>query len=110
MSDMIRRVLIFVLVTLVVLTFLVLWRAPAEHYLIYPPPNVLGSTWYGPVLLLLIPLTLAGLSFGVRRTWPQVTVWIASLLVTAICLLLIVLGRQGARPPPFNPDTVSIFD
>jgi hypothetical protein len=110
MSDMTRRALIFVLVTLIVLAFLILWRACAEHYLLYPPPNVLGSTWYGPVLLLLIPVTLAGLGFGVRRTWSKVAVWMASLLVTAICLLLIVLGRQGARPPPFNPDAVSVFD
>lgn len=62
------RALVFAVVTIVVLTYMHIWdTAAAKPYHVYPIPNLLGSTWYGPFLVLLIPISLGWFSLGAKR-------------------------------------------
>jgi heme/copper-type cytochrome/quinol oxidase subunit 3 len=63
-----------------------------------PPSNVLGSTWYGPALLLSIPITLAWAAQAIKSRWPRIIGTAAALLLAATFVQLIIVGYQRARP------------
>lgn len=46
---------------------LALWRPPAADAYVGPYPNLLSRTWYGPALLLLIPVSMYWESLAVTR-------------------------------------------
>jgi hypothetical protein len=55
---------------------------PGDIGRVYPPANLIGHTWYGPALLILIPLELAWLFAAIRRVWLKV-------LALGVCVLLL---------------------
>lgn len=82
------------LATLAVMTF---WEKPSGYENIdVPSPNWIGSTWYGPVLLVAIPLCLAWLSWGVRNEFVKGIGLVVSLLVGCASVFLITLGNRVA--------------
>lgn len=93
------RALLFAVVTAAVLTAMYLWEtSPHPGSNIYPPPNFLGSTWYGPLLLLLIPLSLGWWSWGAKRVSATVIRLLLTLLVLIICIQFILVGIGHVRP------------
>ncbi|WP_129648210.1 hypothetical protein [Peristeroidobacter agariperforans] len=69
-----------------------------ENRTLYPYPNVLGSTWYGPILLLTIPIVFAWAAQAFRSRMLRIVGSVASLLVLAVFVHLIIVGYQRARP------------
>jgi hypothetical protein len=57
---------------------------------------VFCSTWYGPALLISIPICLAWLSWGVRNEFIKGLGLVLSALVAGASVFLIVLGREAA--------------
>lgn len=99
------RGLILLTVTGLVLAFLYLWRGPDEFYFpvpepgkpdyrLKPPPNVLGHTWYGPILLMLIPAALVWTSLAAKSAAGRVVGIIAGAVVAAVCVFFIAIGRS----------------
>jgi hypothetical protein len=82
-TSMKARAAIFAIITVVILLVLYFWRGPEIYYLPHtsglpdprpwPPPNVLGSTWYGPVLLLLIPIGLGWIGLAAKNLAGKIT-------------------------------------
>jgi hypothetical protein len=58
-----------------------------------PQPNVVGSTWYGSLLVALIPIALGWMCFAIERRWLRVL----SLSVTLLLLLACLLEIYGTR-------------
>jgi hypothetical protein len=86
---------VVVLVTILVAVF---WtKPPGYEDIVVPQPNWLGSTWYGPLLLMAIPVCVAWLSWGARNLFIKVIGLVFSVLLTGAAAFLIVLGREGAR-------------
>lgn len=86
---------VVVLITILVAVF---WSGPpGSEDIVFPQANWIGSTWYGPLLLIAIPVCLAWLSWGARNLFIKVVGLIFSVLVTGAAAFLIVLGREGAR-------------
>lgn len=93
------RAVVFAVVTTAVLAAFYLWEAsPHPGSNIYPDPDFLGSTWYGPVLLLLIPTSLAWCCLGLVRRHARVLGLILALLVFAVCVQLIIASIELTRP------------
>lgn len=93
------RALVFVAVTVVVLATMYIWEAsPHPGSNIYPRPYFLGSTWYGPLLLLLIPGSLGWLSWGARRGSVRVIGLMLTVLVTVACIHSTIVSIQHVRP------------
>lgn len=93
------RLLIFVIVTVTALIVLYLLSPP------YPPPAgpdvphelpVIADTWWGAVLLLLIPASLAWVSFGAKSQKGMSVGFALTLALLAICVLVI---RYAYRNP-----------
>lgn len=123
MLEIRKRLLIFAAATSAVLIMLLLWRPPAtggaqpgertaEGLLILPPqververwgpsPNVIADTWFGPLLVLLIPATLAWVSLGAetRRGANVALSW--TVAVTALASLAIWIGFKSAEAVVF---------
>jgi cytochrome b len=57
--------------------------------------NVLGHTWYGPALLMLIPASLCWVGFG-AETPRAARFFIAASLTLAVICLLIIRGASRA--------------
>lgn len=93
------RAVVFAVVTAVVLATFYLWEtSPHPGSNIYPDPDFLGSTWYGPVMLLLIPVSLVWWCLGMRRRNARVLGLILALLGFAVCVQLIVASIELTRP------------
>ena len=84
------------------------WQQAASHLNDFPPPSMLGNTWDGPVLLLLIPLSGAWLSLGakdIRRRHLGLGCALALLLISLL-LIYISMDFAGTLPSgiPSNRD------
>jgi hypothetical protein len=84
------------------------WQQAASHLNDFPPPSTLGNTWYGPVLLLLIPLSGAWLSLGakdIRRRQLGLGCALALLLISLL-VIYISMDFAGTLPSwiPSNRD------
>ena len=88
------RALVFVVVTVVVISTMITYDYIALHTLPfeYPPRNFLGSTWYGPLALLLIPISLGWLSLAAKSRGARVfgLVWSGAVLVLALFFIYIL--------------------
>lgn len=93
------RTVVFSIVTTVVLATFYAWEASvARTGKVWPMPNFLGSTWYGPVMLLSIPICLGWLSLAPKRRYVRVIGLSLTLAVLAVCILFIVIGIEQVRP------------
>lgn len=90
-----QRLMVFLCVTSLSLAILFTYR---EDRTFYPYPNVLGSTWYGPLLLLSIPATFAWAAQGCKSRLFRILGAATALFVAAACIHLIIVGYQRARP------------
>jgi hypothetical protein len=101
------RALTFAGVTSIVLAIMDTYDQAGLRTKLYPPPSFLGSTWYGPLLLLLIPLSLFWLSLGMKsRTTKMMGVGVA-VLVLLFCFLeiYVCMSAVGSLPsgiPPYG--------
>jgi hypothetical protein len=90
-----RVLWVVVLVTILVAVF---WtKPPGYEHIAVPQPNWIGSTWYGPLLLMAIPVCVAWLSWGARSLFIKVIGLVFSVLLTGAAAFLILLGLEGAR-------------
>lgn len=76
------------------------WLQSTSHLTEYPPQSMLGNTWYGPLLLLLIPLSGAWLSLGAKDRNRRHLGLGCALAVLLICLLLIYISMDFANTLP----------
>lgn len=100
LTAMRGRALAFLVITGIVVTWMVNYEQAAQHAYTYPRPNFLGSTWYGPLLVLLIPLTLGWMSAAAQRRGARVLGWVCSVLVFLIALLFIYIGMNAVHALP----------
>ena len=85
---------VVVLATMLVMVF---WKPPGPELNDLPPePSWIGSTWYGPALLIAIPICLAWLSWGARNTLVKAIGLVLSVLVAGASAFLILAGRDWA--------------
>lgn len=97
------RALVFAVVTIVVLTIFYVWESSVVRTgKVYPIPNFLGSTWYGPILLLLIPISLGWLSVGAKRRTAGVAGLLFTCFVLLVCLYLIYYGMSQVGSLPWG--------
>lgn len=66
----------------------------------YPPANLIAHTWYGPTLLVLVPIAFGWLSVGIKRTWLKVLAVSLAVLLLLACLLFIYLTKEEASTLP----------
>jgi hypothetical protein len=99
MSTLQRRAIIFTMVTVVAIVGLFSYEPSRENY---PQPNVLGSTWYGPVLLLLVPVMLGWMSLGAKTRGRRIFGLVLALVLAAACVFLIDLGYRVTQPTFFR--------
>jgi hypothetical protein len=92
-----HRAMVLGVVVLATILVGVFWGPPGHESSGMPPqPNWIGSTWYGPTLLIAIPICLAWLSWGVRNEFIKGLGLVLSVLVAAASAFLIVAGRDFA--------------
>ena len=93
-----HRAMVLGVVVLATILVMVFWKEPPglESSGIPPEPNWIGSTWYGPTLLIAIPICLAWLSWGVRNEFIKGLGLALSVLLAGVSWFLIVDGRQFA--------------
>jgi hypothetical protein len=85
------------------------WLQAASHLTQYPPPSMLGNTWYGPVLLLLIPSSAAWLALGAKDRRRRRLGFGCALAFLVICLLLVYVSMDFAGTlPAWIPSRSSI--
>lgn len=66
----------------------------------YPPANLIGHTWYGPTLLMLVPIAFGWLSMGIRRTWLKVLALSLTVLLLLCCLIFIYVVKEQSGTLP----------
>ena len=66
----------------------------------YPPPNFLGSTWYGAFVLLLSPLLLFWVTAAIGRPWGRALGLFFSILLLVVCLLAIWIAMSAVSTLP----------
>jgi hypothetical protein len=94
-SVKVRAIVLGALV-LTTIALMVFWE-PAGYEIIHAPePNWIGSTWYGPALLIAIPVCLAWLSWGSRNEFIKGMGLVLSVLMAGASIFLINLGREAA--------------
>jgi hypothetical protein len=94
------RAFVFVVVTAIVLTVMLKYDYAALRTVEYPPRNFLGSTWYGPLALLLIPISLGWLSLAAKSRGARVFGLICSGLVFVIALFFIYILKLAVHTLP----------
>lgn len=96
------RGILFAVVTVVVFSWNFIYdRAKSmESWPDYPPPNFLGSTWYGPILVLLSPLLLFWFIAGVKRPWARALGLFFGILLLLVCLLAIWVAMSAVSTLP----------
>lgn len=95
MTTLRRRLILLLCVTVLSLVILFSYK---ENRTLYPYPNVLGSTWYGPALLLSIPIVFAWVAQAFKSRLLRIVGTVAALLLAATFVHLIIVGYQRARP------------
>jgi amino acid permease len=94
------RAVVFVVVTTTVLTVLLKYDDAAMRTVQYPPPNFLGSTWYGPLVLLLIPISLGWLSVAAKSRGARVFGFTCTGVVFLLALLFIYNLKRAVHTLP----------
>lgn len=100
------RAVAFVVITAIVLPV-------GEHYdqwMIrnydgYPQPNFLASTWYGAILLLLIPISFGWLSMVMKHRIAKVLGLIGTVLLLFFWFVLVVNALKFVGKDPWTPAT-----
>ena len=95
---LIRMIVLGITVAAVVIAFAA--YVPQDIGRIYPPANLIGHTWYGPTLLILVPIALGWLSVGIKRTWLKVLAFSLTVLLLLGCLAFIygIKEQSGTLP------------
>jgi hypothetical protein len=97
MMSVKHRAIILGVLVLAAIALTLFWEKPPGYELVdFPEPNWIGSTWYGPVLLIAIPVCLAWLSWGSRNELIKGIGLVLSVLVAGASIFLIALGRDAA--------------
>ena len=73
---------------------------PGDIGRVYPPANLIGHTWYGPALLILVPLELAWLFAAIKRTWLKVFALGVSVLLLFACLAFVYVIKEQSGTLP----------
>jgi hypothetical protein len=73
---------------------------PGDIGRVYPPANLIGHTWYGPALLILVPLELAWLFAAIERTWLKVLALGVSVLLLFACLAFVYVIKERSLTLP----------
>lgn len=94
------RAVVFASVTTSVLTYWYIWDTSMFDPRRWPMPNLPGSTWYGPFLVLLIPVSLGWLAFAAKRRYARVLGLLCTSLVLIISLYLIYYGKSEVSTLP----------
>lgn len=94
------RAFVFVVVTAIALTVMLTYDYAALRTVRQPPRSFLGSTWYGPLLLLLIPILLGWLSLAAKSRGARVFGLICSGLVFVVALFFIYISKMGVYTLP----------
>jgi hypothetical protein len=94
------RAFVFVVVTAIVLTVMLKYDYAALRTGEYPPPNFLGSTWYGPLALLLIPISLGWLSLAAKSRDARVFGLTCAGVVFVLALFFIYSMKRAVHTLP----------
>jgi hypothetical protein len=73
---------------------------PGDIGRIYPPASLIGHTWYGPTLLILVPIALGLLSAGIKRTWLKLLALGVSVLLLFACLAFVYVIKEQSHTLP----------
>jgi len=77
------------------------WQPPkADFYL--TPPTILNSTWYGLVLLLLVPVLMYWVSRAISIRSFRTIGCVISVIAFLVATFVVIDSRQ--TPIPFNPN------
>jgi hypothetical protein len=73
---------------------------PQDIDRIYPPPNILADTWYGPALVISVSIALGWLALALQRKWLRVLALSLSslLLLGGLYWIYIVRAMNGTLP------------
>jgi hypothetical protein len=73
---------------------------PGDIGRVYPPASLISHTWYGPALLILVPLELAWLFAAIKPTWLKILALGVSVLLLLACLAFVygIKERSGTLP------------
>lgn len=94
------RAFVFVVGTAIVLTVLLKYDYAALRPVKQPPRNFLGSTWYGPLFLLLIPVSLGWLSLAAKSRGARVFGLICTGVVFLVALFFIYICKLAVHTLP----------
>ncbi len=73
---------------------------PGDIGRLYPPANLIGHTWHGPALLILVPLELAWLFAAIKRTWLKAFALGVSALLLFACLAFVYVTKEKSLTLP----------
>ena len=79
---------------------------PPDIGRISPPANILANTWYGPLLVIAVPIALGWFGLGMRRKWSKFLILALAILLLVVGLHWIYLVRlmSGTLPEFIMPD------
>jgi hypothetical protein len=93
-----RAAVLGITVAAVVISFAT-YEAPDIDRL-YPPANIVANTWYGPVLVLLVPIAFGWLCLGIKRNWLKVLALCLSVVLLFACATWIYAIREQSGTVP----------
>jgi hypothetical protein len=91
---------VFVVVTAIVLTVMLKYDYAALRPVKQPPRNFLGSTWYGPLFLLLIPVSLGWLSLAAKSRGARVFGLVCTGVVFLVAFFFIYICKLAVHTLP----------
>jgi hypothetical protein len=97
-SLSVRAIVLAICVLALILAFATF--TPEDVGPLNPPPNVIGSTWYGSLLVVLVPIALGWLCFAIDRRWLRVLSLSLTLLLLFVCLLEVYGTRYILKTLP----------
>ena len=80
----VRAIVLAICVLALILAFAT--YTPEDVGPLRPQPNVVGSTWYGSLLVVLVPIALGWMCFAIERRWLRVLSLCLTLLLLLACL------------------------
>jgi hypothetical protein len=80
-------------VTVVAVASYIAYDAFVPRTRMWPPQTLIGQTWYGPFLFLLIPISLGWIALGATRRWVKVL----GIVVASVILLIFVFDMIWMR-------------
>jgi hypothetical protein len=96
--SLVRAALLGVTVAAAVIAFAT--YEPQDIGRLYPPANIIANTWYGPVLVLLVPIAFGWLCLGISKTWLKVLALGLSVLLLLACVTWIYAVREQSGTVP----------